>query len=440
MLKNEKSIAFHTIGCKLNFSETSYLSRLFAEKGFRIVRFDKEADFYVVHTCAVTEVAEKKCRTLIRSIKKRNPNSKTAVIGCYSELRKAELETMSEVDFVLGTFDKYTLPDLLTTSDPLPTTHISLPTTIFTPAFSSGDRTRTFLKVQDGCDYFCTYCTVPYARGRSRSNTIAQTLDVARQAIDSGAMEIVLTGVNVGDFGKHQGETFLELLQALDAIHWDGRIRLSSIEPELLNDEIIRFVSSSRHLMPHFHIPLQSGSDKILKLMHRRYSRALFAQRIQTIREFLPFACIAVDVIVGFPEETEDDFLDTYHFLNDLEISYLHVFPYSQRPGTPAAEMTNQTPPVQRKERSTILHRLSDEKKLQFIRKNIGRTEKVLFESDHSKGNMYGFTRNYLKVATPFDKNLINKEITMILDDLNTHNEFIYKKRNIDVSQTQRFD
>jgi threonylcarbamoyladenosine tRNA methylthiotransferase MtaB len=423
-----KSIAFHTLGCKLNFSETSYLSRLFAEKGFRIVRFNKEADFYVVHSCAVTEVAEKKCRTLIRSIKKRNPHSKTAVIGCYSELRKAELEAMPEVDFVLVNFDKYTLPDLLEDFPEKP--HTTLMPASFVPAFSLGDRTRTFLKVQDGCDYFCTFCTVPYARGRSRSNTIAETLDTARQAIDSGAMEIVLAGVNVGDFGKGQEETFFELLQALDAVEWDGRIRLSSVEPELLSDEIIRFVASSQHLMPHFHIPLQSGSDKILKLMRRRYSRDLFAQRIETIRKFLPFACIAVDVIVGFPEETEADFSDTYHFLDGLELSYLHVFPYSKRPGTPAAEMERQVPPVQRKERSKILHHLSDEKKLQFIRSNIGRTEKVLFESEHSKGNMYGFTRNYLKVAASFDRCLINKEIAMILNDLNIDNEFIYKKEN----------
>jgi len=415
MLKNEKSIAFHTLGCKLNFSETSYLSRLCTKKGFRIVGFGKEADFYVIHSCTVTEVAEKKCRTLIRSIKKRAPHSKTAVIGCYSELRKAELEAMPEVDFVLGTFDKYALPDLL--ADFSEKHHNQRDTSNFVPTFSSGDRTRTFLKIQDGCDYFCSYCAVPHARGRSRSNTIAETVALARQAMDAGAMEIVLAGVNVGDFGKQHGETFLELLQALDAIEWDGRIRLSSIEPELLSDEIIRFVASSRHLMPHFHIPLQSGSDKILKLMRRRYSRALFAQRIETIRQILPFACIAVDVIVGFPEETEADFLDTYNFLNDLEISYLHVFPYSKRPNTPAAAMPNQVPPAQRKERSKILHRLSDEKKLQFIRSNIGRTEKVLFESEHSKGNMYGFTRNYIKVATAFDKSLINKEVEVVLDE-----------------------
>ena len=427
MLKDVKSIAFHTIGCKLNFSETSHLSRLCSEKGFRIVPFNKEADIYVVHTCAVTEIAEKKCRTLIRSIKKRNPNSKTAVIGCYSELRKTELEAMPEVDFVLGTYDKYSLPDLLQNDCKKSVLNDeNQNTSLFVPAFSSGDRTRTFLKVQDGCDYFCTYCTVPYARGRSRSNTIAETLNTARQAIDLGAMEIVLSGVNVGDFGKLHGETFFELLHALDAIEWSGRIRLSSIEPELLSDEIIRFVASSQHLMPHFHIPLQSGSDKILKLMHRRYSRSLFAHRIETIRTFLPFACIAVDVIVGFPDETETDFLNTYSFLNDLEISYLHVFPFSARPGTPAAEMPHQIPNSQRKERSKILHRLSDEKKEQFIRSNIGRIEKVLFESEHTKGNMYGFTRNYIKVATTFDKNMINKEIDVILNDLTPNNEFIY--------------
>lgn len=420
MFNRAKSIAFYTLGCKLNFSETSHISRLFAEKEFCIVDVEEVADYYVIQSCVVTDVAEKKCRNVIRSIKKRAPQSKIAVIGCYSELKREQLEAMPEVDFVLGNFDKYQLVETIMASEEAPTSLSKSKTTdkkTFVPTFSSGDRTRTFLKVQDGCDYFCTFCAIPYARGRSRSNTIADTVTIANQAIETGAKEIVLTGVNVGDFGKHQGESFFELVQALDAISWDGRIRLSSIEPELLSEDIISFVASSQHFMPHFHIPLQSGSDKILKLMHRRYPRELFARRVDVIRQLLPHACIAVDVIAGFPGETEEDFLDTYRFLEELELSALHVFSYSQRNGTPAAKMPEQVPIPVRRERSKRLQALSDVKKLQFAASNTGRTEKVLFEAERSEGIMHGFTRNYLRVATPFDKELINKEITVVLEE-----------------------
>ncbi|MDR0363956.1 MAG: tRNA (N(6)-L-threonylcarbamoyladenosine(37)-C(2))-methylthiotransferase MtaB [Bacteroidales bacterium] len=429
MIAQGKSIAFHTFGCKLNFSETSHIMRLVAEKGFRVTDFRDLADYYVIHSCVVTEIAEKKCRALIRSVKKRAPQSKIAIMGCYSELKKEELEASPEIDFVLGTFDKYNLPDLIAASQEKE--NIVLNARIedplqFVPTFSSGDRTRVFLKVQDGCDYFCTFCAIPYARGRSRSNTIEKTLKTARKAIETGAKEIILTGVNVGDFGKHHGENFFQLIQALDAISWDGRIRLSSIEPELLSDDIIEFVAVSKHFMPHFHIPLQSGSDKILKKMHRRYSRALFEHRVDKIKSLLPYACIAVDVITGFPTESEKDFQDSCNFLSRLDISALHVFTYSQRNGTPAAKMEEQVPMYERRMRSKALQRLSNEKKAFFTKNNIGRFEKVLFEAERSKGFMYGFTKNYIRVATKFDRSMINKEIEIKLEKLNDGNEFIY--------------
>lgn len=426
---SSKSVAFHTFGCKLNFSETSHISRLFTEKGFRVVDFSDAADYFVIHSCVVTEIAEKKCRALIRSVKKRAPQSKIAIVGCYSELKKEELSALPEVDFVLGTFDKYQLPELILAAqneeavaekadeeNPL----------LFVPTFSSGDRTRTFLKVQDGCDYFCTFCAIPYARGRSRSNTVEKTLETARAAIETGAKEIILTGVNVGDFGKRHNENFFQLVQALDAMPWDGRIRLSSVEPELLSDETIEFVAASNRFMPHFHIPLQSGSDKILQKMHRRYTRDLFERRVEKIRSLLPYACIAIDVITGFPSETEEDFRDSYDFLARLDISALHVFSYSQRSGTPAAKMTEQLPVGERRARSKTLQQLSDEKKLVFIKNNIGRREKVLFEAERSKGLMRGFTQNYIRVATKFDKDLINKEVELFLENLNEENEFVY--------------
>jgi threonylcarbamoyladenosine tRNA methylthiotransferase MtaB len=426
MLNPIKRVAFHTFGCKLNFSETSYLSQSFKKQGFTIVDFEESADLYVVHTCAVTAAAEKKCRTLFRSIKRRAPLSKTAVIGCYAELQREAVEALPGVDMVLGSFDKYRLLDIINAPEKNDNEFIGFSSSDFIPAFSSGDRTRTFLKVQDGCDYFCTYCTIPYARGRSRSNNIAETIQIAQQAIQAGAQEIVLTGVNVGDFGRHHGETFFELLQALDAISWNGRIRLSSIEPELLHNEIIQFVADSKHIMPHFHVPLQSGSNKILELMHRRYRRELFAQRIEFIRKVLPFAFIAADVIVGFPEETEADFFDTYHLISDLEMSALHVFSFSARQGTLAAAMTGKISGFVKKERSQMLKQLSMEKKKTFVQKNFGRTEQVLFESEHDQGIMYGFTKNYIRVQAKYDASLVNKETTVVLNRLNHQkNEYI---------------
>ncbi|MDD4847513.1 MAG: tRNA (N(6)-L-threonylcarbamoyladenosine(37)-C(2))-methylthiotransferase MtaB [Bacteroidales bacterium] len=408
-------VAFHTLGCKLNFSESSYIAKTFLEHGYEIVDFKDTADLYVVHSCTVTAIAEKKCRNLIRSLKTNHPDAKIAVIGCYSEIHPETLEVMPEVDFICGNFDKY---DLINRYEKAIRQQPENDKTLFVPTFSSGDRTRSFLKVQDGCDYFCTYCAVPYARGRSRSNTIAETLKITREAINSGCREIVLTGVNVGDFGKHHGETFLQLIQAMDQIEWEGRFRLSSIEPELMSDETIDFVADSNRFMPHFHLPLQAGSDAVLEAMHRRYRTDLFAERVERIRQKLPLACIAVDVIAGFSTETDADFETAYRFIEKTDISYLHVFTYSERPETPAAKIANRVPVHLRRERSQQLQQLSEQKKTDFYRRNIGQTEQVLFEADQHKGMMFGFTRNYIRVATPYRKEWVNKTIDVPLEKM----------------------
>lgn len=413
-LKNRK-VAFHTLGCKLNFSETSYIAKTFLERGCQIVDFKENADLYVIHSCTVTAIAEKKCRNLIRSLKTHHPDAKIAVIGCYSEIHPQTLETMPEVDFICGNFTKYQLVEHYEQSIKQAQ---NVEKTLFVPTFSSGDRTRSFLKVQDGCDYFCTYCAVPYARGRSRSNTIAETLKITQEAINSGCHEIVLTGVNVGDFGKHHGETFLQLIQAMDQIEWNGRFRLSSIEPELLSDETIDFVAHSQRFMPHFHLPLQSGSDAVLEAMHRRYRTELFAERVERIRQTMPLACIAVDVIAGFPTETEENFDEAYRFLEKTDVSYLHVFTYSERPETPAAKLPNRVPVNIRRERSKHLQLLSDRKKSDFYHRNIGQTQQVLFEADKHNGMMFGFTRNYIRVATPFRPEWVNKTVEVRLEKI----------------------
>lgn len=413
MEKTHIKVAFHSLGCKLNYSETSFIAKTFIHKGYQIVDFRDVADLYVIHSCTVTAIAEKKCRNIIRSLKTKAPESKIAVIGCYSELHPETLKTMPEVDFICGNFDKYQLVELFETS-----IRQDINKSLFVPAFSSGDRTRTFLKVQDGCDYFCSYCAVPYARGRSRSNTIEQTLKVTKDAINSGCHEIVLTGVNVGDFGKHQGETFLQLIQEMDKISWNGRFRLSSIEPELLSDETIDFIADSQHFMPHFHLPLQSGSDAVLEAMHRRYRTDLFAERVNRIHQKMPLACVAIDVIAGFPTETDEYFNETYQFLKETDVSYLHVFTYSERPETPAAKMNNRVPVNIRRQRSKKLQQLSDIKKSKFYQKNIGQEEQVLFEADKHHGMMFGFSRNYIRVGTCFRPELINKTVTVKLEKI----------------------
>lgn len=422
--KKNVNIAFHTLGCKLNFSETSFIAKSFQDKGYQIVDFKDSADLYVIHSCTVTAIAEKKCRNLLRSIKMRHPESKIAVIGCYSEIHPESLEEMPEVDFICGNYEKYSLVEYFENS-----IKPKVDKNIFVPTFSSGDRTRSFLKVQDGCDYFCTYCAVPYARGRSRSNTIAETLKITKEAINSGCHEVVLTGVNVGDFGKHNGETFLQLIQEMDKIEWNGRFRLSSIEPELLHDNIIEFVADSQRFMPHFHLPLQSGSDAVLEAMHRHYRTDLFAERIAKIRQKLPLSCIAVDVIAGFPTESDQNFEEAYRFMDKMDISYLHVFTYSERPETPAAKMQNKVPVNIRRERSKQLQTLSDAKKMNFYQKNVGQIEQVLFESDKRDGMMFGFTRNYIRVGTTFQKELVNTTVDVKLEKM--EDDFFIVKQTI---------
>jgi threonylcarbamoyladenosine tRNA methylthiotransferase MtaB len=426
---NPTSIAFHHFGCKVNFAEASALSRQFQENGFEVRNFHDPADVYVISTCVVTTVAEKKCRAAIRQAHKINPKAKIAVIGCFSELKPDELSQMEGVDLVLGHNGKFRLLEELNklyqpAGDPDHDYHGGLAVSTradrdaFIPSFSYGDRTRSFLKIQDGCDYFCTYCTIPLARGRSRSDTVENAVKNAGEIIANGIKEIVLTGVNIGDFGKQNGESFIGLIRALDRVQGMNRIRISSIEPDLLSNEIIEFVAESKNFLPHFHIPLQAGCNKILKAMHRRYTSELYASRVQKIRELLPQACIAADVIVGFPGETEEDFMETFGFLEQLPVSYLHVFTYSKRDNTMAAKMESPVPDRVKKERSDALHKLSDRKKLQFYQENRGREVMVLFESDNSNGFMHGFTENYIKVKTKFNPELVNRVVTVKLENL----------------------
>lgn len=411
-----KKVAFYTLGCKLNFSETSAIGRLFNDSGFETVSFTDEADVYLINTCSVTDHADKKCRKVVEQALKYSPNAYIAIVGCYAQLKPKEISEIPGVDIVLGAAEKFRIIDYITdlTKETKPRVY-NQPieaTTEFVPSFSIGDRTRTFLKVQDGCDYTCTFCTIPLARGSSRSDTIEHVIQKAHEVAASGVKEIVLTGVNLGDFGIRNGERedkFFDLVKALDQVEGIDRIRISSIEPNLLTDEIIEFVAASAKFVPHFHIPLQSGSNKILGLMRRRYRRELYADRVAMIKKLMPDCCIGVDVIVGFPGETREDFLDTYEFLNSLDISYLHVFNYSERENTPAAEMKGKVPGSQRSDRSKMLHILSEKKRRAFYETQVGKPASVLFEADHKEGYMHGFSRNYVKVKTPYDPLLINE-------------------------------
>lgn len=406
-----KRVAFHTLGCKLNFSETATISRDFLRHGFEKVDYRDTADIYVLNTCSVTENADKEARKLIRQAKRRNPESAIAVIGCYAQLKPNDIAAIDGVDIVLGAGEKFNLLNYLDSINlnggakviQSEIDHVHT----FTPSYSSGERTRSFLKIQDGCDYTCSFCTIPMARGESRSDTIDKTLQVAKEVAETDAREIVLTGVNIGDFGKGSDETFFDLIQQLEQLDGIDRIRISSIEPNLLTNEIIEFCASSQKFMPHFHIPLQSGSDKILSAMRRRYKRDLYEERVAKIKSIIPHACIGVDVIVGFPGETDDDFLDTYNFLNELDISYLHVFTYSERPNTDAVEMGEVVPKETRAERSKMLHILSDKKRRYFNDQFIGKDRPVLFET-MKNGKIQGHTDNYIQVQVDGDTNLIN--------------------------------
>jgi len=422
-----KKVAFYTLGCKLNYSETSTIGRLFNKAGFDTVDFTDKPDVFVINTCSVTEQADKKCKKIVKEALKISPNAYVTIVGCYAQLKPKEIAEIPGVDMVLGAAEKFQIVDYITDLTKNPKALIyNQPVSEaneFISSYSFGDRTRTFLKVQDGCDYSCTFCTIPLARGASRSDTIEHVLEQARQIAASGVKEIVLTGVNLGDFGIRDGQRedkFFDLVKALDEVEGIERIRISSIEPNLLTDEIIEFVSGSKRFMPHFHIPLQSGNNKILGLMRRRYKRELYADRVAKIKKLMPDCCIGVDVIVGFPGETREDFIDTYNFLNCLDVSYLHVFTYSERENTLAAEMSNPVPGSTRVERSKMLHILSDKKRRAFYETQLNKTDKVLFEGDIKDGYMHGFTRNYVKVKAKYDPILVNELKSVYLTNISS--------------------
>ena len=413
-----KKVAFYTLGCKLNFSETSTIARSFEEEGYQRVDFDDPADIYVINTCSVTENADKQFKQIVRKALKTNPKAFLAAVGCYAQLKPEELASVDGVDLVLGAKEKFNITqyidDLTKNNEGVVHSCEISETDFYVGSYSIGDRTRAFLKVQDGCDYKCTYCTIPMARGISRSDTIENIIANAKKISDKGIKEIVLTGVNIGDYGKGEfgnkkhEHTFLELVQALDKVEGIERLRISSIEPNLIKDETIDFIAQSNSFVPHFHIPLQSGSNEILKKMKRRYLRELYVSRVAKIREVMPDACIGVDVIVGFPGETDEHFLETYYFLNDLDISYLHVFTYSERDNTEAVLMDGVVADAVRAKRSKMLRGLSAKKRNAFYMSQLGKEKTVLFESDNKQGYIHGFTENYVKVKAPWDPSLVN--------------------------------
>ena len=421
-----KRIAFHTLGCKLNFSETATISRDFSRHGFEQVDYRDQADVYVLNTCSVTENADKEARKLIRQAKRRNPNSSVAVIGCYAQLNPNEIANIDGVDLILGAEEKFNLIkylDQIEFNDSATIIQSNIDYVHkFKPSYSSGERTRAFLKVQDGCDYTCSFCTIPLARGKSRSDTIEKTIEMAKQVAATKTKEIVLTGVNIGDFGKGTDETFFDLIQQLNDLKGIDRIRLSSIEPNLLTDDIIEFCAGSKKFMHHFHIPLQSGSNKILSTMRRRYKSELYKNRVEKIKQMIPDACIGVDVIVGFPGETNDDFLETYNFLNELDIAYLHVFTYSERLNTDAMKIRKSVPKEIRVQRSKMLHILSDKKQRYFNDQFIDTTRLVLFEK-RKNGELYGYTDNYIQVRINGGIKLINSILPVKL--LSNHGNMV---------------
>ena len=412
------NVAFKTLGCKLNYSETSSISRDFENKGYKKVSFKHNADLYVINTCSVTQNADKEFKYLVNKAKKQNPKSKIIAIGCYAQLKPNEISKIEGVDLVLGADKKFDILNYIDVNDTYSCEINSV--SKFEPAFSIGDRTRSFLKVQDGCDYKCTYCTIPLARGKSRSGEIIEIVDNAKKLVDNGVKEIVLTGVNIGDYGfsskdQVRQSTFLDLIKNIEMVSGLERVRISSIEPNLLSDEIIHFVSESKKFMPHFHIPLQSGSNKILKLMKRRYLKNLYLKRVEKIKTLIPDCCIGADIIVGFPSEDEKDFLETYTFLEKLDVSYLHVFPFSERDNTEAKALNAKNSTQIKNERSYLLRKLSDLKKNKFYKKNIFSNRKVLFESENKNGFVHGFTDNYVRVKTLWSSKLVDKVININL-------------------------
>ncbi len=407
---------FHTLGCKLNFAETSYIGRQLLEDGYVKAKRGEDADICIINTCSVTDIADKKSRQLIKKIKRLNPNTKIVVTGCYAQLKPEEVAGLEEVDLVLGAKEKFNILEYLNKENKEKIYHSNiLKKKSFDPSYSFNDRTRYFLKVQDGCDYYCSFCTIPLARGHSRSGTIKETMKMVDKIIHEGAKEIVLTGVNTGDFGKRNDETFLSLLQEMDKVNTDIRYRISSIEPNLLTNEIIELVAKSKHFMPHFHIPLQSGSDEVLKIMRRKYDTTLFQNKIDTIRKILPDAFIGVDTIVGVREETEELFQKGYDFINSIDFSQLHVFTYSERKDTKMTSLKHIVPIEERRRRSELLHQLSEKKTERFYEQQRGKKTRVLWENKKSDGKMYGFSENYIQVECDYNKNKTNQieEITM---------------------------
>jgi threonylcarbamoyladenosine tRNA methylthiotransferase MtaB len=438
-MENRKKVAFYTLGCKLNFSETSTIARNFQDEGFDRVDFEEVADMYVINTCSVTENADKQFKQVVKKAMKLNNKAFVAAIGCYAQLKPEELAAVDGVDLVLGATEKFKITDYINdlSKNDFGEVHSCEieEADFYVGSYSIGDRTRAFLKVQDGCDYKCTYCTIPLARGISRSDELENVLKNAKEISSQNIKEIVLTGVNIGDYGKGEfgnkkhEHTFLELVQELDKVEGIERLRISSIEPNLLKNETIEFVSKSRTFVPHFHIPLQSGSNDILKLMKRRYQREIYTERVNKIREVMPDACIGVDVIVGFPGETDENFLETYHFLNDMNISYLHVFTYSERDNTEAAEMEGVVPANVRAKRSKMLRGLSVKKRRAFYESQIGTYRTVLFECENKEGYIHGFTENYVRVKTPWNPELVNSlheiNLTRIDEDGSVRMEFL---------------
>ena len=439
-----KTVAFHTLGCKLNFSETSTIARLMVEKGFNKVDFSKPADVYVINTCSVTENADKECKQIVKSALKQNPEAFVAIVGCYAQLKPEEIAKIEGVDVVLGATEKFKLLNYINFSKN-DSTQIQAceiaDADFFVDAYSVGDRTRSFLKVQDGCDYSSTFCTIPLARGKSRRDIIENVVANANKIAASGVKEIVLTGVNIGDFGygrvidgdvkKQKEKNFLDLIKELDKVKNVERFRISSIEPNLLKDEIIEFVAGSNRFMPHFHIPLQSGNNNLLKKMKRRYLRELYSDRVAKIKSLMPDCCIGVDVIVGFPGETEEQFLDTYNFVNALDVSYLHVFTYSERDNTEAILLENPVPMAERKRRNKMLRILSAKKLRAFYEKQIGKTSIVIFENESNGDFMFGFTENYVKVKHPYSAELVNTSLQITLDSFDEEGNLIGKMNEI---------
>ncbi|AWV97012.1 tRNA (N(6)-L-threonylcarbamoyladenosine(37)-C(2))-methylthiotransferase MtaB [Arcticibacterium luteifluviistationis] len=425
-----KKVAFYTLGCKLNYSETSTIGRMFEEKGYAKVDFSEKPDIFIINTCSVTDNADKKCRKIVREANAINPDGYVAIIGCYAQLKPTEISEIPGVDAVLGAAEKFRLLDLLgdfvkepsdsnvITTGKVFASEIDEHDLDYHTSYSLNDRTRTFLKVQDGCDYPCTYCTIPLARGKSRSDTVANIVKAAEDIASNGVKEIVLTGVNIGDFGLRNGireETFLDLIKALDQVRGIERFRISSIEPNLLSNEAIEFVAKSKRFVPHFHIPLQSGSPEVLRLMKRRYKKDLYIDRVKQIKSLMPDCCIGVDVIVGHPGETEERFLETYNYINELDVSYLHVFSYSERANTEAVAIHPKVSKQDKSKRSKMLHILSEKKKRAFYESQIGKTKSVLFEDDVEEGQMHGWTENYVRITAKYDPLLINttKEVSL---------------------------